>query len=157
AEGEEIEPSKITFQDVMHARDALRAAIRDADPDNADAAVTFLAPRVSIEAIRDDLADEITPCLGAAAHAPILFASLVEGEFFTRRLSMLLRATIRQLAAEGQVRLRWFDEVPLDKQGGDGVFEILAAPRHVTSSVLIAPMMLAVEAEGRAARLLSGS
>jgi hypothetical protein len=156
AEGEEIATPQRAFADCASALGALTGALRDADADQADAAVCHLAPRMPARALRAALADEIAPCLGAAAHAPILVAALPEACIAYGDVSCLLRAPIRTLAAESRSRLTWLDAADESTDGPGDLFEALAAPPSIVSpNLFIAPTMLAVEAHGRAARLLT--
>lgn len=158
AQGDEIEaPSRID-QAVPDARHALIDALRQYDPERADAALIALAPITSIDEICDLLTDEIAPRLGAAMHAPILLAGLRDAGAGYGSLSLLLRTSIRALATAGtptrpNPRLSWFDE-PADLSGPMDLWEALADPPRVSSSVFVAPTMMAVEADGLAARQL---
>jgi hypothetical protein len=155
AEGDEIEAPLTSFNGQTHAEETLLGALRNADPGLADAAFTFLAKRVSILAIRALIADEIAPSLGAAAHVPILLASLPDACAAYGDLSVLLRAPIRALAAEANARLTWFDSLEETNSPMDCLFDALASPEPVVSPhIFVTPTMLAVEANGFAARLL---
>jgi hypothetical protein len=156
AKGEEIAAPAIDFASVAAAVDRLKSALREGDADLADAAVTFLAGRLSAWDARTALADEVAPCLGLAAHAPILLAGLPEATARWGDLNGLLRAPIRALAVDGDARLGWIDAPRAVADGGADLFEALAAPAHVASPHLfIIPTMLAVEADGFAARTLT--
>lgn len=155
AEGEEIEAPSTPFDNVQHAEEALLDGLRNGSPDLADAALCFLAKQVSVGAIRSLIADEVAPSLGAAAHVPILLASLPEACATYGDLSVLLRAPIRTLAAETNARLSWFDATDAADAGPDCLFDALAAPDMVVSpSPFVIPTMLVVQANGFAARLL---
>jgi hypothetical protein len=155
AEGDEIEAPTTPFDSQQHAEEALLEGLRSGAPDLADAAVVFLAKHTSVRAIRALIADQVAPCLGAAAHVPILLASLPDACAAYGDLSVLLRAPVRALAAESWARLTWLDQIDETGSGADTLFETLAAPEPVDSpSVFIIPTMLVVEANGRAARLL---
>ena len=156
AEGEEVDAPAASFASATRAIEALAGALRDADVDAADAAITFLAGRVSARALCAALADEIAPCLGAAAHAPILLAALPEAYAAYGDLTFLLRAPVRALAAEAKARLTWYDGVGDAAEGPPDLFSALANPPAVVSPhIFIAPTMLAVERAGCAARLLT--
>jgi hypothetical protein len=155
AEGEEIPRPVPAFSSEREAVEALISALRGADPDLADLAITSLADNMSVHDICAVLADEIAPCLGAAAHVPILLAGLPDACASFGNLSGLLRAPIRALAAEGRARLTWQGTVEASKDGPDSLFEALAHPPHVASPhIFIVPTMLSVEANGFAASLL---
>jgi hypothetical protein len=131
--------------------------LRAGDAEGTDAGITFLCSRLSAQELRVALADEVVPCLGSAGHAPILLAALPEAAAHFGDLNGLLRAPVRALAF-GQ-RLRWIDEPQVEQQAWDAhadLFDALAEPEHVQSPDLsIAPTMLAVQANGFAARTLS--
>ncbi|HEY0747805.1 MAG TPA: hypothetical protein VGD63_13985 [Steroidobacteraceae bacterium] len=156
AMGDEIEDPRYCFSSPARALVQLAASLRAGDGEGTDASITFLCSRLSAQELRAALADEIVPFLGCAGHAPILLAALPEATAHLGNLSGLLRAPVRALAF-GQ-RLRWIDEPQVEPAWdthGD-VFEALAEPEHVFSpNTSIAPTMLAVEAKGFAARVLS--
>jgi hypothetical protein len=156
AEGEEVAAPRGDFADCASALRALTGALQDAEADLADAAICYLARHMPARALRAALADAIAPCLGAAAHAPILVAALPEACTAYGDLSCLLRAPVRALAAEGRSRLGWLDAADERADGPGDLFDALAAPPTVVSpNLFIAPTMLAVEADGLAARLLT--
>lgn len=129
--------------------------MRDSDADVADAAISFLADHMPVRDIRAVLADEIAPCLGAAAHVPILLAALPGACAQYGDLSVLLRAPIRALASQGFARLTWFDAIDEAEDGPDDLFEALARPTPIASPhIFVVPTMLSVEANGVAASLL---
>lgn len=156
AAGEEIEAPDADFPSTAAAFDRLTSAARAGDADQADAAITFLGRSLSAWDLRAGLADAAAPLLGLAAHAPILLASLPEATARWGDLNCLLRASVRALALDSGPRLRWMDDLETLTAGPDDLFEALAAPAPVeTPSSFIAPTMLAVEADGFAARTLS--
>ncbi|MFZ5618498.1 MAG: hypothetical protein ACOZAA_14385, partial [Pseudomonadota bacterium] len=134
------------------------AAMKEGDADEVDGALLYLGPRVSVLALRRALAEEIAPMLGAAAHAPILLAELPRLEARLPSAAGLLRAPLRSIAKMADARLAWHEDADAAAFDGDAetaLFERLAAPPLVLSvSAYIAPMMLAVEADGYAERLL---
>jgi hypothetical protein len=154
AEGDEVEPPQGTFSTVEQAKSALVAALREGDPDTADAAVVALTSQISAGEFCSLLADEIAPSLGAAAHTPLLLAALPDAAARYGNLSILLRAPIRALAADPSLRLTWID-APRDLSGPEDLWSALADPPHVAAPRdSIAATMLAVESHGMAARLL---
>ncbi len=75
-QGDEVETTPKNYADQRAALRALIAALREGDADDVDAVLLYLAPRASVLDLRGALVDEVTPMLGAAAHAPILLAEL---------------------------------------------------------------------------------
>jgi hypothetical protein len=157
--GPSVEPPKITHAQIDTALLALIDSLHCGDVDGVDSALLFLTPRLSIFALRKALIDEIAPLLGAAGHAPILLASLARSSH--ANAGGLVRAPLRTLAASPELRLSWFNannenveqRKPIDERT---LFSRLVAPPHVvSSSKFIAPMAMAVEQRGDAARLLS--
>ncbi len=158
APGDEVEPPAPMLTDKVQAIEALLAALRDGDPDSADAAITFLIPRLSAAELARALADEIAGCLGAAAHLPILLAALSAANAQWGDLNALLRAPVCALAREGRSRLTWIDRTDVIAEGPADLFTALAHPEHVaTPNPFIAPTMLAVEAGGNAWRTLAAA
>lgn len=159
--GEEVRAADTPFADNGAGLRALAGALRDGDAELADAALVFLAPRVSVLELRKALAAEVTPSLGAAAHPPILLAELPRLEARLAGAAHLLRAPLRQIAKMSSVRISWHERAPSAKPAADdgaALFETLLAPPRVQSpSVYIAPMMLAVEANGYAEGLLAAA
>jgi len=157
--GDEVETLAREFRGEAAALRALIAAMRDGDADAVDAALLFLAPRVSALQLRAALVDEIAPMLGAAAHAPILLAELPRLEGRVEGAASLLRAPLRQIAMTPAARIGWHERARADPFAGDAERELtarLSAPPGVFSpSVYIEPMMLAVEAGGYAERMLA--
>lgn len=157
-EGEEIEERRAAFDDERAAIASLVRSLREGDADQVDATLLFLAPRASVLDLRRALAAEIVPALGAAAHAPILLAELPRIEARLSSAPGLLRAPLRQIALMADVRLAWQDRAghaPSARDDGRALFEALAAPPPVRSdSPYIAPVMLAVENDGYAERML---
>jgi hypothetical protein len=157
--GPSAEAPQIRHTEIETALPALIDSIREGDVECADSALLFLAPRLSIFALRQALIDEIAPLLGAAAHAPILLLLLARS---TRaNANGLLRAPLRTLAASPTSRLTWFNvsnkniqpHEPIDEHT---LFARLAAPPRVASpATSIAPMAMAVEQSGDATRLLA--
>lgn len=156
--GEEIETAAGRFADDASAIRALKHAIVEGDAEGADAALLFLIPRVPASALAAALSADLLPMLGAAAHAPILLADLPKLEGRIDGAGALLRAPVAMIAREAAFRLRWHEAASEEKFDGDAereLFERLKDPPSVSSpSVYIAPIMLAVEADGYAARRL---
>ncbi len=156
--GDEVEtlPGKFASDDFAIA--SLKRAIRDGDAEGADAALLSLIPRVSASRLRVALAEDVLPMLGAAGHAPILLADLPRLEGRLDRAGALLRAPVAMIARIADARLCWHEtdrSVAFDGDAEAELFERLSAPPFVhSSSVYIAPTMLAVEAGGFAARVL---
>ncbi|MBS0386294.1 MAG: hypothetical protein JSS00_13215 [Proteobacteria bacterium] len=155
AEGEEIAARNPSFPTAEAAEHSLLIALRDGDADTADDAISFLAPKRSAQELRALLADAVIPSLAAAAHAPILLNALPGACAQFGGLSSLLRAPVRALALDAALKLTWVNG-DQDDDGPDALFDALAAPAPVASPhVFIAPTMLAVEACGHAAQILS--
>ena len=158
ADGEEVEAPVTWFASAEVAGDALTQALREADPDQADAAMCMLAATLPLEVLVRRLADVVVGQLGLAAHAPILLSALPEAEKRWGPLAQLLRAPIYALARDGRERLDWIDAPADDDRtdATDDLFQALAHPERVQSpSLFIAPTLLSVEAGGYAARTLS--
>jgi hypothetical protein len=157
--GDVIETPAKEFRDEGVALHALVAALKEGDADEVDAALLYLAPRVSVLKLRAALVDVVSPMLGAAAHAPILLAELPRIEARIDGAASLLRAPLRQIAIMSSARLSWHERIDADAFGADkeqALMERLAAPPPVHSpSVYIAPTMLAVEANAYAEGLLA--
>lgn len=157
--GADVETAPRSFTDAAAALAFLRRAIKEGDADGADAAMLYLIPRVSAAALGAALAADILPMLGAAAHAPILLADLPRLEGQIDGAGALLRAPVAMIARMADARLSWHERAQEGAFSGDAereLFNRLRAPAPVSSpSVYIAPTMLAVEAEGYAARLLA--
>lgn len=157
--GDEVETRARDFANEQAALGALIAAMREGDADEVDAALLYLAPRVTVLSLRAALVDEIVPMLGAAAHAPILLAELPRLDARVGGAAALLRAPLRQIAKIAAARLSWHERAHADVFSGDAESELmarLAAPPRVRStSPYIAPTMLAVEANGYAEWLLT--
>lgn len=156
--GDEVKTQPVEFPNDDSARAFLKRAIREGDAEGADAALLFLIPRVSASNLRTALAEEILPMLGAAAHAPILLADLPRLEGRLDGVGALLRAPVAMIARISHARLTWQEADYRGAFSGDveaELFHRLSAPPSVhSSSVYIAPTMLAVEADGVAARQL---
>jgi hypothetical protein len=156
-EGPEIESKPKEYPAVHQAWQELSAALRAGDADAVDSACLFLLPRVSARNLRATLAEETVSLLGAAGHMPILLMMLPEAADRFDGSGVLLRAPLRALALEADLRLTWMDTVGSSMVGATpGLFEQLAAlPARISvSSDSIAPTMLAVEQDGYAARAL---
>jgi hypothetical protein len=157
--GPSAETPQIRHTEIETALPALIDSLHCGDVDGADSALLSLTPRLSIFAMRKALIDEIAPLLSAAGHAPILLASLARTTH--ANAIGLLRAPLRTLAASPKLRLTWFNTNNENVKPGEPVdehtlFARLVAPPHVASpSTSIAPMALAVEQSGDAARLLA--
>lgn len=158
-EGEEAGLVERSYPDAQAAIGSLRAAMREGDADEVDAALLFLIPRVPVLDLRRALAKEIMPTLGAAAHVPIFLAELPRLEARLPNAAALLRAPLRMLTKETQLQLTWHERAVAGNPVGDegeALFETLLAPAPVRSpSLYIAPTMLAVEADGYAGRMLA--
>jgi hypothetical protein len=156
--GSEIATPAITFTDQATALYALRGALAEGDVECADAAVTSLAAFASINEMRAALIDDIVPLLGAAGHAPILFAQLPHVDGAVRGISGLLRAPIRSLAHAPGTRVTWYlteTRAAAQMDTSAALFAALAAPvRFTAPSTSIAPTVLAAETSGEAARVL---
>jgi hypothetical protein len=159
--GEEVEDRPGAYPNEKVAAGALRAAIREGDLDEVDAAVLYLLPCVSPLDLRRALATDIMPMLGAAAHIPIFLAGLPRLEARLANAGALLRAPLRKLTRYSMYRLSWPDSAKAADAAdlsGEALFEALRSPPPVHSdSVYIAPTMLAVEAGGYAERLLGAA
>lgn len=157
--GASAEAPNARFAGDAAALAALLESLRDGDVQGVDAALCFLLPRVPLWRLRSALVDALAPCLGAAAHAPILLAALPRVADRIAGVGGLLRAPLRTLAAASDQRLTWhldLAEAAAPAEPARALVEALAAPPRLTSSSLIAPTMLAVERSGDAARLLAG-
>jgi hypothetical protein len=170
--GPAVENPKGNYTGIETALPALINGLREGDANGVDAALLFLLPRVPLLALRKALIDEIVPRLGAAGHAPILLAALARelntGANRYPNMGGLLRAPLRTLAGSPELRLSWYEAsvdcivpsvVPLVVHNashvGSALFDCLAAPARVLlPSTSIAPMLMAVEQNGDAARLL---
>ena len=160
--GPSLETPKISHTQIDTALPALIDSLHCGDVDGADSALLFLAPRLPVFALRQALVDEIAPLLGAAGHAPILLAALARSTH--ANAIGLLRAPLRRLTASPELRLTWFGLRSRNFQPHEPVDErtlyaqlfakLSAPPRVVSPSTSIAPMALAVEQSGDAARLL---
>jgi hypothetical protein len=157
--GPSAETPQIRHTEIETALPALVNSIREGDVACADSALLFLAPRLSIFALRKALIDEIAPLLGAAAHAPILLALLAHSS--RANANGLLRAPLRTLVASPTSRLTWFNVrnkniQPREPINQHTLFARLAAPLRVASpTTSIALMAMAVEQSGDATRLLA--
>lgn len=156
--GEEIPERPAVFADVAQACAAAFAALDAGDADGLDGALLFLAPRLSLRELGAAFAERIAPELGAAGHAPILFAEFARIEGRIEGAGALLRAPARAIARDAEGRLRWHEGAETEAFAGDAARELMrrlaAAPRVPSSSPYIAPTMRAVEAGGLAERLL---
>ncbi len=153
--GPSIDDPKITHTSTDTALSVLIGSLNEGNADGVDNALLFLLPRMPLFDLRRALVDHITPCLGAAGHAPILIAALAANNGINA--SGLLRAPLRTLTASADVRLTWFQTQERTATSIDEttLFDRLAAPSRVTApSTSIAPMVLAVEQSGDATRLL---
>lgn len=155
--GAEVETAPGVFSDIAAGLAFLKRAIAEGDADGADAALLFLIPQIPAPALGAALAGDIAPMLGAAAHAPILLADLPRLENEIDGAGALLRAPVRMIA-NATARLTWQERAGDDAFAGDPEAELFARlsapPRVASPSVYIAPTMLAVEADGYAARHL---
>lgn len=157
-EGDEIEDAPREYPDERVALRSLVAAVKEGDGDEVDGALLYLGPRTSVLALRRALAEEIAPMLGAAAHAPILLAESPRIDARLPNAAGLFRAPLRDIAKMSTARLSWQEKTNAAAFDGDAEAELFnrlsSAPRVASSSVYIAPTMLAVEADGYAERLL---
>jgi hypothetical protein len=155
AEGDELPPPFVDFPSVDYAMGALLEALREGDPETADVALGSLTGKVAPEVICAALADPVASSLAGAAHTPLLLAALPVASAQYGDLSILLRTAVRTLASESALRLSWVDE-RLKTEGPDDLWNALEHPPHVdVPTDFVAPTMLAVEANGFAARLLN--
>lgn len=160
--GPSVETPKIIHTQIDTSLPALIDSLHCGDIAGADGALLFLAPRLSIFALRKALIDEIAPLLGAAGHAPILLAALARSN--RANAIGLLRAPLRTLAASPALSLSWFNAGDENNYLREPVDEgtlfsrlfvkLRAPPRVLSPSTSIAPMLLAVEQSGDAARML---
>lgn len=159
SEGEETGLVERIYPDERTAMSSLKAAMRRGDVNEVEAAFLFLTPRVPVLELSRALAGEIIPMLGAAAHVPIFLAELPRLEARLPNAAALLRAPLRMLTREAQLRLTWHERALEGKSVSDeggALFKTLLAPPPVRSpSLYIAPTMLAVEADGYARRMLA--
>jgi hypothetical protein len=155
--GPEIEPKPHGYPADDAALSDLPAALRAGDADTVDRALLFLTPRIPGERLRAVLAEPILPLLGAAGHAPILLMLLKDAAARFPEFGALLRAPLRALALDIDRRLSWMDGAgEPDGRRPAPLFDRLAAPARIpTPSLGIAPTMLATEADGYAARVLT--
>ena len=157
-EGDEIDETVRDFGDARAALAALKSAIRAGDVETTDAALVYLAPRLSPLALRRAIAADIMPMLGAAAHIPIFLAEMSRLEARLTGVNSLLRAPMRKLTRYSQFRLSWHEQAKAPgaiRDHGEALFEALLDPPPVHSpSNYIAPTMLAVEADGYAEEML---
>jgi hypothetical protein len=156
--GPEIESRPRDFSDTDVALAELLAALRAGNAETVDGALLFLLPRLSVQRLRAAVADEILPCLGAAAHAPILLMMLAGPAGRFPGSGTLLRAPLRALSLATHRRLTWMDSAsPAKEREATTLFDSLAAPPlHVDAPSDIASMLLAAERDGNAARKLAG-
>jgi hypothetical protein len=156
-EGPEVEAEQRSYADAPAALAALAAAIRAGEAAAAEGSLAWLFERTSAAPLIASLADAVIPALGAAAHAPILLAMFLRAPELGEAYAALLRAPVRYLA-QGGARLTWPTSVAASRVAAVGdLFAALLSPPHVdSSSLFIAPTMLAVEADGLAERLLAG-
>lgn len=156
--GEEVEGPEIAFAGESQAIAAARAALEDGDADTFDGALVFLAPRLSLKELRTAFFEPIAPHLGAAGHAPILFAEFARIEGRIDGAGALLRAPARGIARLAEGKLRWHETATADPFDADAPRELMrrlsVAPSLCSPSPFIAPTMMAVEAAGFAARVL---
>jgi hypothetical protein len=132
--------------------EALAQAFERGDAEGADAAWVALLQRIPLGAALGSLAPRVVDLLGAAAHAPILFAEFRHHD--DRGVGLLARTAVRQLAATTDQRLTWHHRPGLTTRAGS-LFDRLAQPPRVTSpSTSIAPTMLATEEAGLPSALI---
>jgi hypothetical protein len=156
--GAEVETAPGSFSDAAAALAFLKRALAKGDADGADAALLYLIPQIPAAALSAALAEDMLPMLGAAAHAPILLADLPLLDRDLDGAGSLLRAPVSMIAKMAEARLSWHARANDEAFPGDAEQELFdrlrAPPRVFSSSVYIAPTMLAVEADGYAARML---
>jgi hypothetical protein len=160
--GDAVAAPEMTLADKAAAFAALRVALQEGDVDGADSAATSLAALATAHEIRAALIDDIAPMLGAAGHAPILFAQMrdFDGAFngAIDDLIGLLRAPIRALARAPLARVRWHlapTRTVARPDAESALFAALAKPvRFASPSTSIAPTVLAAETSGEATRVL---
>lgn len=157
--GAEVDTPDGAFRNEAVALAALLDALRSSDAQGADTALCFLLPRVSWWQLRAALVDEVMPRLGAAAHAPILLATLPRVADRVAGAAGLLRAPLRTVAAAWHQRLSWHLEAaapPAPTDPAQALLQALTAPARVVASSSIASTMEAVERHGNAATHLAG-
>ena len=146
------DPVESAFGSVVEAVEELAAALNRADLDRVDAAVTWLAVRVSGSEAGPLLGEVVVASLAAAGHAPIglhLLNRVAQGVLPVA----LLRGPLRELARHPNWKLTWFRSM---QTGGGDVAEALAAVPHLgrPGSDFIYPLMS--QAERVAPGLLGG-
>jgi hypothetical protein len=156
--GEEIEARPMDYAHEDAAIAAARGALDAGDAEALDAALIYLASRISPHQLRAAFAEPIAPELGAAGHAPILFAEFARVAGRLEGVGALLRAPARAIARLREGRLTWQERCKAAPVAGDSAGELMRrlarAPRVVSSSPYIAPTMQAVEAGGLADKAL---
>jgi hypothetical protein len=159
SEGPEIESRSKEYSTVEHALLELSAALLAGDADAVDTSLQYLLPRVSAERLRASLAQAVLPSLGAAGHTPILLMMLPGAAQRFPGMAALLRSPLRAVALEASLRITWMDTVSQSTAGAAAeLFDRLAAvPLRTAASTFfsIASIMLAVQRNGYAARLLT--
>ena len=155
AEGDELDVPSGKITSVPVAWSMLDAALSEGDSDSADAAITYLSARLSIAELCTGLVDRVASSLGAAAHAPLLLAAQLNAQPRFDQLPFMLRPATRMLASPATPRLSWIDQ-DREESGPDELWAALSAPPCIKLETdFVAPTMLAVEADGMAARLLA--
>ena len=155
-----------TFDDREAALDWLRAAIDAADPDEADAAVSWLGATQSTDALADGLAPLVLDRLSAAAHGNILVHQLARIAPRSQVARGCGRNLTRELARHPDWALTWHRALDVvAPAGADATVGREAAasmleevlrlpPHHEAGSDFIFPTMSVVERGGLAADLL---
>ncbi|MEO5724278.1 MAG: hypothetical protein ABIQ39_04485 [Ilumatobacteraceae bacterium] len=108
--GEGVPIPSRRFDDIDQAVAHFRSSLAAGEPDEVDAAVTWLTERSTIADIRWLLAEAIVDSTAAAGHAPIglhLLARVGSGTLSPT----LLRGPLRELASHPDWRIRWFDDI----------------------------------------------
>lgn len=132
--------------------DGLAQALEEGDVDATDAAWLGLLKRETLGTAVDGLMPHVVDRLGAAAHAPILFAEFRHHD--QADLGLLARTALRHLASQHDSRLTWHRKEPLQRLPGTLFDRLSAAPRVESASTFIAPTMLTTEASGLPRQLI---
>ena len=124
-EGPEIASRPKRYLTADRALRGLSDALQAGDADAVDGTLLFLLPRTSVTHLRGALVDEVLPCLGAAAHAPILLMMLTRAEGALSGMGALLRSPLRAIALQVEKRLTWMDNIATPPQIGKetGLFD----------------------------------